>query len=199
MMKGKYVFIIAMIAFLVGYGMRAKVRLAPNIVTHTDSTKIVVINTNKVQAPTPVKISNKDYLFIPYKRFAFLSDEIIDTLGLSVTSEGITLKRESKIYQDSTFKAQITGIDAKLDWIETYPRVEYNFVNTTTTLTHKQPKWLVYAVVSYELYNTHSHIPIGVRLQYTPRKVSYYAEYSYDVLNRNNIIEFGLNFPIVKF
>ena len=59
----------------------------------------------------------------------------------------VSLPRETKVYEDSTYKAQISGYEPRLDYIEVYPRT-ITITETVTERTRRRP-WGIGVNVGY--------------------------------------------------
>lgn len=79
-------------------------------IVKTDTT--IIVDTMYYSKPIPKIIRIKDTIYIPMD---------------SVTQEGdsIVLPREEKVYEDSTYKAVISGFKPSLDTITVFPRTIY--------------------------------------------------------------------------
>ena len=105
--------------------------------------------------PKPVKIEIKDTIYIP-----------ID----SVKTEGdsILLPRETKTYEDSTYKAVVSGFHPKLEEITIFPKT-YTIEKTKTVTVTKKDHWN-YGIglgAGYGLFNRKFDIYAGFTVGYT--------------------------------
>lgn len=95
----------------------------------------------------------------------FIESEL-DTVFIESLDTTAAMERETKVYQDSTYEAQISGIEAELDWIKTFPKTVY--INTETTVeTVKKQRFThgIQAGVGYGIINNRPDIYIGYGLQ----------------------------------
>lgn len=78
----------------------------------------VVHDTIRIDKPVPRYIRTTDTIHVKVPVAEVLRDTIY-----------VTLSREEKVYEDSTYRAQVSGYEPHLDFIEVYPR--------TITITEK--------------------------------------------------------------
>lgn len=72
-----------------------------------------------------------DTVYVPVPKLSFL--QVTDTIYIN---RDTTLLREDKIYtDDSTFRAHVSGIDARLDSITTWPKTKVVTIHDNTTTT----------------------------------------------------------------
>ena len=74
---------------------------------------IVVVDTELVVQPVP------EYHYIDRPVYY----PVHDTTTINDTTY-IVLQREVKVYSDSTYRAQVSGVEPSLDWIEVYQRTQ---------------------------------------------------------------------------
>ena len=79
---------------------------------------MVVHDTIRIDKPVPRYIRTTDTIRVKVPVAEVLRDTIY-----------VTLSREEKVYEDSTYRAQVSGYEPHLDFIEVYPR--------TITITEK--------------------------------------------------------------
>ena len=79
---------------------------------------MIVHDTIRVDKPVPRYIRTTDTIRVKVPVAEVLRDTIY-----------VTLSREEKVYEDSTYRAQVSGYEPHLDFIEVYPR--------TITITEK--------------------------------------------------------------
>lgn len=84
----------------------------PELIVQTDTLRIQ--DTILVEKPVPVEVRVVDTMLVA----------VTDTVHLSDTVY-LTLPRETKLYGDSTYTAQVSGYRPELDWIEVYPQTVY--------------------------------------------------------------------------
>lgn len=101
----------------------SKLRNQPII---TDTITLIKTDTIKIVNPIPVYsvISVNDPLYIPVEKLVFVGDSLV-------------LPKEIKTYQDSTYKAVVSGYEPKLEEIEVYQKT----ITNTITKTIKPQRW----------------------------------------------------------
>ena len=90
-----------------------------------------------------------------------------DTVYIESLDTTAVMERETKTYQDSTYEVQISGIEAELDWIKTYPRTVY--INTETTVeTVKKQRFThgFQAGIGYGIINKKADLYVGYGFQF---------------------------------
>ena len=100
-------------------GNRGTVRIAT--ITHRETLRICV--------PQPAIPAEKEICYIPIPA-SRINTETSD-------SDTIMIRRETRIYADSTFRAVVSGADPRLDSLTIYPPV--SIVKTVTT--RRLPRW----------------------------------------------------------
>ena len=104
--------------------------------------------------PKPVKIEIKDTIYIP-----------ID----SVKTEGdsILLPRETKTYEDSTYKAVVSGYKPSLDTLMVYPKTTYIVTEKVREIEKKQ-RWNIGLQVGsgYGIFTKQPDVYVGIGIQY---------------------------------
>lgn len=106
--------VLAALFALSGYflGRRAESSAEVKIETVTDTLRIT--DTLLVEKPVPVEVRVVDTMLVA----------VTDTIRLSDTVY-LRLPREIKQYEDSLYRAQVSGYRPELDWIEVYPQTIY--------------------------------------------------------------------------
>lgn len=102
------------VSLLSGYllGRRACRAPEPEPVIQTDTLRIR--DTVLVERPAPVEVRVVDTMLV----------SVTDTISISDTVY-LRLPHEIKQYEDSLFRAQVSGYRPALDWIEVYPQTVY--------------------------------------------------------------------------
>lgn len=118
-------------------------------IVKTDTLTIVETDTIRVLQPQPCKIVVRDTIEIIKK----------------VTSDSIYL-HQTQIYKDSTYTAQISGINPKLDYIDVYPRMEYKYITQTERVYQEPKKWGVGVQVGYGVGRNGLQPYVGVGVSY---------------------------------
>ena len=105
---------LAALLLLSGYllGRRACRAPEPELVVQVDTLRIR--DTMLVEKPVPVEVRVVDTMLVA----------VTDTIRLSDTVY-LRIPREIKQYEDSLFRAQVSGYRPALDWIEVYPQTVY--------------------------------------------------------------------------
>ena len=88
--------------------------------------------------------------------------KITDTILIA----GQAFFQEIKEYQDSTYYARISGINAYLEEIRVYPRTEYKYITTTEKVYEKPRKWGIGIQVGYGAGKNGIQPYVGVGIQY---------------------------------
>lgn len=97
--------------------------------------KIEIIETEIIKKDTVTLV---DTIFIekPVYKTKYITK--VDTVYVNDTIP-IALPVETKIYEDSTYTAQISGIRADLDWIKVYPKQTTIYEEKVIQIAQKQP------------------------------------------------------------
>ena len=107
-----------------------------------------------------------DTLFIekPVYRTKYITK--VDTVYVNDTIP-IALPVETKIYEDSTYAAQISGIKADLDWIKVYPKQTTIYEEKVVQIAQKQPlfEFKPSVGIGYGIINNKVDIYVGGSLQ----------------------------------
>lgn len=128
-----------------------------------DTTTVIVTDSNRYYNPTPIsQIVTGEYYFNKFKPYAFFTD----TVERVVYKPGQVLYRATNTYQDSTFRAVISGIDVVLEEMVTYPKTTYKYITQTKTITEKPDKWLLLGKAGFEAVGNNNFAKLGVKLQY---------------------------------
>ena len=111
-------------------------------------------------------ITLRDTIFIenPVYRTKYITK--VDTVYVNDTIP-IALPVETKIYEDSTYTAQVSGIRADLDWIKVYPKQTTIYEEKVVKIAQKQPLFEFKPSVGlgYGLINNNLDIYVGGSLQ----------------------------------
>ena len=107
-----------------------------------DTTPIVVRDTTivhdtiRMDNPIPTYIRTTDTIRLKIPVTEVLRDTVY-----------VSLPRETKVYEDSTYKAQISGYEPRLDYMEVYPKT-ITITETVTERTKRRP-WGIGVNVGY--------------------------------------------------
>lgn len=119
--------LLAVLMLLSGHflGRRTACTPEPECIVQTDTLRIR--DTLIIEKPVPVEVRVVDTMLVA------LTDTVTvnDTVYLS-------LPRETKLYGDSTYTAQVSGYRPALDWIEVYPQTD---VVTRTIFVDSRKRW----------------------------------------------------------
>lgn len=104
--------------------------------------------------PKPVKVEVKDTIY--------LSTDSIKTEG-----DSILLPRETKTYEDSTYRAVVSGFKPSLDEITVYPRTTYIVTEKVREIAKKQRFNIGLQVGSgYGIFTKQPDVYVGIGFQY---------------------------------
>ena len=162
----------------------------PKVITKeivkTDTLTIVKVDTNRYDKPKAINqiITGVDVSFQPYAFFdiddnsGINLNSYLNSLNLNLNSsgeelynrwvkgQGQTFYHTTKLYQDSTFKAQVSGINANLDFIEVYPKTITEYITTTEYMREKPKKWGIGPQVGVGVVDNRIHTYIGFGIHY---------------------------------
>lgn len=113
--------LLAALLLLSGYllGRRTARATEPECIVQVDTLRIR--DTLRIEKPVSVEVRVTDTMLVA------VADTVVvnDTVYLS-------LPRETKVYGDSTYTAQVSGYRPELDWVEVYPQTVYVTKNVIT-------------------------------------------------------------------
>lgn len=109
-------------------GRRSGEKPIQTIITR-DTVLIVQVDTMVINKPQPYKVTVHDTVYISNPQYP------------QYPQPEEFLVHQTKIYQDSTYRAQVSGYDAQLDWIETYTRTIVREINTTEQIKERPKHW----------------------------------------------------------
>ena len=117
--------LLAALLLLSGFflGRMAKRAPEPERIVQVDTLRIR--DTILVDRPVPVEVTVTDTMLVPFRDTVQV--RVRDTVRVMVQ-----VPRETKVYGDSTWRAQISGFRPSLDWIEVYPQTVYVTKNVIT-------------------------------------------------------------------
>ena len=148
--------ILAALLLLSGYllGRRADRAREPAEIVRTDILRIR--DTVLVDRPVPVEVRLTDTMLVA----------VTDTVTINDTVY-LSLPRETRVYGDSTYRAQVSGYRPALDWIEVYPQTVYL---TKVVKTNDVKRWGIGVQAGYGAYFRDGHIRlapyVGVGISY---------------------------------
>ena len=129
---------LAALLLLSGYllGRRTCHVPTPEKIVQTDTLRIR--DTILVEKPAPVEVRVVDTMLV----------SVTDTISISDTVY-LRLPREIKQYEDSLYRAQVSGYRPSLDWIEVYPQTVYL---TKVVKTQDVKRWGIGLQAGYGAY-----------------------------------------------
>lgn len=117
----------------------------------------IVHDTIRIDNPVPTYIRTTDTIRVKVP----ITEVFRDTVYIS-------LPRETKVYEDSTYKAQISGYEPRLDYVEVYPKT-ITITETITERTRRKP-WGIGVNVGYGavLHDKQVHLSpyVGIGVSY---------------------------------
>ena len=130
--------LLAALLLLSGYLLGRKVNRAPEpaVIVRTDTLRLR--DTVLIDRPVPVEVRVVDTMLVA----------VTDTIRLS-DSVYLRLPREIKQYEDSLYRAQVSGYRPALDWIEVYPQTT---VVTRNIFVDSRKRWGVGLQAGYGAY-----------------------------------------------
>lgn len=133
--------LLAAVFLLSGYmlGRRTARASEPECIVQVDTLRIR--DTLRLEKPVPVEVRIVDTMLVA----------VSDTVYLS-------LPRETKMYGDSTYTAQVSGYRPALDWIEVYPQRE---VVTRTISVDSRKRWGLGLQAGYGAYTAGGQVRLA--------------------------------------
>lgn len=119
-------------------------------IVQTDTIVVRKIDTIKIVEPQPYTVIVRDTIYPQYPQYP----------------QGDILLQEVKEYQDSTYYARISGINAYLEEIRIYPRTEYRYITTTEKVCEKPKKWGIGVQTGYGIGRNGLQPYIGIGVSY---------------------------------
>ena len=191
----------------------------PTEIIKTDTLTIVKIDTSRYDKPKAVSeiITGVDISFQPYAFFDIEDssgvnlNSYLNSLNLNLNSsdaelynrwvkgQGQTFYHTIKLYQDSTYTAQVSGINANLDFIEVYPKTITQYITNTERVVVEPKKWGLYGNAEYGFTSVDSRLCVGAELRYTAPKVEYFIKGGRELIGNQSYIKVGANVPIVRW
>lgn len=169
------------------YGRRNAESKPMEIVT-TDTMTIVRIDTMVVYKPQPYRVEVRDTIYLPNPQ----------NPPFPQNPQPEYLVYQTKIYQDSTYKAQVSGYDAHLDWIETYNRTIVREINVTERIQEQPKKWSIYAFTELGISNV-PDFNAGLGLSYTHNRWIISLDAGKELLRNKNFVRINGKFAFARF
>lgn len=148
--------IFAALFALSGYFLGRRAPAPPDVKIETVTDTLRIRDTLLVEKPVPVEVRVVDTMLVA----------ISDTISISDTVY-LHLPREIKRYEDSLFRAQVSGYRPALDWIEVYPQRE---VVTRSIFLDSRKRWGIGLQAGYGAYAAGGQVRlapyIGVGISY---------------------------------
>lgn len=147
-----YIVLIA-VAFFAGFALSrcgGKDEIVREVTT-TDTVIVYRTDTVRIDRPVPALVTVTDTLYLR------------DTVTHTVIAQ---LPIETKFYEDTLYRAQISGVRPNMDFIEVFPRTEYKYIYQTEKVTYKPKKWGFGVSAGYAFTGTRMQPYIGVGISY---------------------------------
>lgn len=132
-------------------------------VTKSDTVTVVRIDTVVIEKPKPVKVVEKEPVFI---RVPVPGDTTLKSGDTVLVPVPISQYQ----FRDSLYSLDVSGFNVSVDRLEVYPRTMYRTVNTTTVRTEKDNRrWGIGIQAGYGYnFGTGKLVPyVGVGIQYS--------------------------------
>lgn len=121
-------------------GRRSPRARGPEVIVRTDTLR--VRDTLVIDRPVPIDTRVTDTLLVA----------VTDTVQVRVRDTVrvmVQVPRETKLYGDTTYRAQVSGYRPSLDWIEVYPQTT---VVTRTIFVDSRKRWGIGLQAGYGAY-----------------------------------------------
>lgn len=168
-------------ALVIGYSAGRK---RPRIVVEYQHDTLTRFDTLRVLQPVPVAVTVKDTLLLPVP----VPVEHTDTLWMPIPME-------QKTYEDSTYKAVISGYRPSLDFLEVYNKTDVVYL-TNTQIVKAYPKRDFISVRADAMYDGRVLVPITLNLGYRTRGFEVSAGAGYDPVSGSAVIRAGAELKI---
>ena len=148
--------LLAALLLLSGYflGRRTARSPEPECIVQVDTLRIR--DTLRIEKPVPVEVRVVDTMLV----------SVTDTVTANDTVY-LSLPRETKVYGDSTYTAQVSGYRPELDWVEVYPQTVYV---TKNVITKDISRWGIGLQAGYGAYASGGQVRLapylGVGISY---------------------------------
>lgn len=148
-----YYILLIVIALFAGFGL-SRCGNGKEVIREVMTTDTLVVyrtDTVHIDRPVPTLVTTADTLYIR------------DTVTQTVIAQ---LPVETKLYTDSLYRAQISGVRPNLDFVEVFPRTEYKYIYQTETISQKPKKWGLGVSAGYAFTGSKMQPYIGVGISY---------------------------------
>lgn len=124
----------------------------------------VEYDTMRVNVPVPYEVTRTEFRTLRLPVMLFAPADTVWRERTVVDSVEVEVSMERRTYQDSTYRAQVSGpaiggLHPSLDWVEVYNR-------TTTTIAKKPSRWGIGVQVGYGMSREGVSPYIGVGVSY---------------------------------
>lgn len=132
---------------------------------HAETVTITDIDTVWREKPIPTEVTRTEFRTLRLPVMLFAPADTVWRTRTVVDSVEVEVAMERGTYQDSTYRAQVSGpaigeLRPSLDWIEVYNRT------TTTTVAKKPSRWGIGVQAGYGISREGLSPYIGVGVQY---------------------------------
>ena len=130
--------LLAALLLLSGYLLGRRADRAPDsaVIVRTDTLRIR--DTVLIERPVPVEVRVTDTMLVAETDTVTVNDTVY-----------LSLSRETRVYGDSTYRAQVSGFRPSIDWIEVYPQTVYV---TKNVITEDVRRWGIGLQAGYGAY-----------------------------------------------
>lgn len=121
------------------------------------------IDTILIEKPVPYKVTRTEFRTLRLPVMLFAPADTVWRERTVVDSVEVEVSMERRMYQDSTYRAQVSGpaiggLHPSLDWVEVY--------NRTTTIAKKPSRWGIGVQVGYGMSREGLSPYVGVGVNY---------------------------------
>lgn len=141
----------------------------------------IVIDTQYVDKPIPYKV------------------EVRDTLYIRDTVRPLFLVETKRYGDNNTYDLQVSGIDAQLDWIKTYPKTVYKESIVEHNIYIEPKKWNIFIETEAIIMGKTTFININGGLSYTKNRWTIEGLYGRELLQGNNQIKAKARYNFMRF
>lgn len=130
------------------------------------------------------------------KDTVYVQKKVIDTVFIDVNNQtSLSLPIEQKLYsKEGVYNAWVSGYNAKLDSIYTFPRTEYKTITQETTKKVEYSRWGAYPFMGLKSFKGGFEPSVGIAVK-SPKKWLYMVEVGLDD-NRNVFYGFNIGYNI---
>lgn len=133
------------------------------LLRQTSQVTVTDIDTVLIEKPVPYKVTRTEFRTLRLPVMLFAPADTVWRERTVVDSVEVEVPMERRTYQDSTYRAQVSGpaiggLHPSLDWVEVY--------NRTTTIAKKPSRWGIGVQVGYGMSREGVSPYIGVGVSY---------------------------------